>query len=136
MGIDRIFLQCATPRPVPGVLTQKESPTRPIDRRALPTGKSNRCSRTCPASSGGELATSWFNFTFSRSYDLAGDPSRPVYNQMSDPTRSIPVSINMPFTYTVTPVNGMLGIDPVEITWLPDRPSSNNRYRFGSRCSS
>jgi hypothetical protein len=35
MGIDRIFLQCATPRPVPGVLTQKESPTRPIDRRAL-----------------------------------------------------------------------------------------------------
>ena len=32
---------------------------------------------------------------------------------MSDPTRSIPVSINMPFTYTVTPVNGMLGIDPV-----------------------
>jgi hypothetical protein len=27
MGIDRIFLQCATPRPVPGVLTQKENPT-------------------------------------------------------------------------------------------------------------
>jgi PEP-CTERM motif len=57
---------------------------------------------------------------FSRSYDLAGDPSRSVYNQMSDPTRSIPVSINMPFSYTVTPANGgygqgqaMLGIDPV-----------------------
>jgi hypothetical protein len=57
---------------------------------------------------------------FSRSYDLAGDPGRSVYNQMSDPTRSIPVSINMPFTYTVTPANGgygqgqaMLGIDPV-----------------------
>jgi hypothetical protein len=56
----------------------------------------------------------------SRSYDLAGDPSRSVYNQMSDPTRSIPVSINMAFTYTVTPANGgygqgqaMLGIDPV-----------------------
>jgi hypothetical protein len=39
---------------------------------------------------------------------------------MSDPTLSIPVSINMPFTYTVTPANGgygqgqvMLGIDPV-----------------------
>jgi hypothetical protein len=57
---------------------------------------------------------------FSRSYDFAGDPSRSVFNQMSDPTRSIPVSINMPFTYTVTPANGgygqgqaMLGIDPV-----------------------
>ena len=46
---------------------------------------------------------------FSRSYDLAGDPSRSVYNQMSDPTRSIPVSINMPFTYTVTPANGGYG---------------------------
>ena len=34
MGIGRIVLQCVTPRSVPGVLTQKESPTRPIDRRA------------------------------------------------------------------------------------------------------
>jgi len=56
----------------------------------------------------------------SRSYDLAGDPTRSIYNEMSDPTRSIPVSINVPFTYTVTPANGgygqgqaMLGIDPV-----------------------
>jgi hypothetical protein len=59
----------------------------------------------------------------SRSYDLAGDPTRSVYNEMSDPTRSIPVSINMPFTYTATPANGgygqgqaMVGIDPVNFT--------------------
>src|ERR1700730_10576274 len=41
MGIDRIFFQCWSPRPVPGVLTQKESPTQPINRRA--TSRSGGC---------------------------------------------------------------------------------------------
>jgi hypothetical protein len=44
---------------------------------------------------------------FSRSYDFAGDAlgtiaGRSVFNQMSDPSRTIPVSINTPFTYTAT----------------------------------